>query len=370
MVSGHERAPAPSLSTGPGSERGCSPRETRVEMDWDPAIAVAGLLVGVVVGLTGMGGGALMTPILVFFFGVSPLAAVSSDVVASLFMKPIGGVVHLRRGTVHLGLVKWLCVGSVPGAFLGVMLLRLLGEDGDLQGTLLIALGAVLVLASLAMAAKAYLRLLQRERSRARGQSEAPERHITTIPVKRVATVLVGAVGGLIVGMTSVGAGSLMIVSLLLLYPSIRAGQLVGTDLVQAVPLVASASLGHLLFGDFSLALTGSVLVGAIPGVWLGARVSSRSPGSLVRRALALVLLASGAKLLGAETSMVLVIVATALVGGIAAWGAVRVRHGEAPMAWQQRRRRRAALASSATPGRGDPGPDADFPATSFRSPL
>jgi uncharacterized protein len=182
--------------------------------------------------------------------------------------------------------------------------------------------------------------------------------------------VLVGAVGGLIVGMTSVGAGSLMIVSLLLLYPSIRAGQLVGTDLVQAVPLVASASLGHLLFGDFSLALTGSVLVGAIPGVWLGARVSSRSPGSLVRRALALVLLASGAKLLGAETSMVLVIVATALVGGIAAWGAVRVRHGEAPMAWQQRRRRRAALASSATPGRGDPGPDADFPATSLRSPL
>ena len=95
---------------------------------WDPAIAVAGLLVGVVVGLTGMGGGALMTPVLVFFFGVPPLAAVSSDVVASFFMKPIGGVVHLRRGTVHLGLVKWLCLGSVPGAFAGVLLLRLLGR--------------------------------------------------------------------------------------------------------------------------------------------------------------------------------------------------------------------------------------------------
>ena len=327
-------------------------------MDWDPAIAVAGLLVGIVVGLTGMGGGALMTPILVFFFGVSPLAAVSSDVVASLFMKPIGGVVHLRRGTVHLGLVKWLCIGSVPGAFLGVLLLRFLGEGGDLQEILLTALGVVLVLASLAMSMKAYLRLLARERRRARGRTAAPERALKTVRVNRPATVLVGACGGLIVGMTSVGAGSLMIVSLLLLYPSIRAGQLVGTDLVQAVPLVASASLGHLLFGDFGLALTASVLVGAIPGVWLGARVSSHSPGSLVRRALILILLASGAKLLGASTGLVLVIVAGALIGGIAGWAGVRVRHGEPAFAWQQRRRRRAAAAalSAGQPSGAPPG--------------
>ena len=319
-------------------------------MDWDPAIAVAGLLVGVVVGLTGMGGGALMTPILVFFFGVSPLAAVSSDVVASLFMKPIGGVVHLRRGTVHLGLVKWLCVGSVPGAFAGVLLLRFIGGGGNLQDILLTALGGVLVLASLAMAAKAYLRLRERERRRARGRSDAPERPLTTIPVKRLATVLVGAGGGLVVGMTSVGAGSLMIVSLLLLYPSIRAGQLVGTDLVQAVPLVAAASLGHVMFGDFGLALTASVLVGAIPGVWLGARVSSRSPGSLVRRALTVILLASGVKLLGASTLVVLLTVAAALVGGLAAWTWVRVRHGEAPLARQERRRRQAAREAGPTP--------------------
>src|SRR4051795_41516 len=125
---------------------------------WNPAIAVAGLLVGVVVGLTGMGGGALMTPVLVFFFGVQPLAAVSSDVVASFFMKPIGGIVHLRKGTVHLGLVRWLCLGSVPGAFAGVLLLRLLGSGGHLQDLLLLGLGGVLVLASLAMAAKSYLR--------------------------------------------------------------------------------------------------------------------------------------------------------------------------------------------------------------------
>lgn len=136
---------------------------------WDPSIAAAGLLVGIVVGLTGMGGGALMTPILVFFFGVPPLTAVSSDVVASLFMKPIGGLVHLRRGTVHLGLVTWLCVGSVPGAFAGVLLLRWLGGENRVQEFLLVALGAVLVLASLAMTAKSYLQLRERERRRAAG---------------------------------------------------------------------------------------------------------------------------------------------------------------------------------------------------------
>src|SRR4051794_2565537 len=138
---------------------------------WDPAIAVAGLLVGVVVGLTGMGGGALMTPVLVVFFGVQPLAAVSSDVVASFFMKPVGGLVHLRRGTVHLGLVTWLCLGSVPGAFCGVLLLRLFGAGEQLQATLLILLGGFLLVASLAMTVKAYLGLLARERRRAAGES-------------------------------------------------------------------------------------------------------------------------------------------------------------------------------------------------------
>jgi uncharacterized protein len=323
-------------------------------MDWDPAIAVAGLLVGVVVGLTGMGGGALMTPILVFFFGVAPLAAVSSDVVASFFMKPIGGVVHLRRGTVHLGLVKWLCLGSVPGAFAGVLLIRQLGSGERLQSILLTALGTVLVLASVAMATKSYLRLLARERRRAQGFRPAPEGALKSVPVRRLGTVLVGVGGGLVVGMTSVGAGSLMIVSLLLLYPSIKAGQLVGTDLVQAVPLVASASLGHILFGDFTLGLTGTVLVGAIPGVWLGARVSSHSPGGLVRRALAIVLLASGAKLLGASTGLVLVLVVAALVGGVATWAWVRVRHGEAPLASQQRRRRTRPASSPGVTPAGD----------------
>jgi uncharacterized membrane protein YfcA len=306
-------------------------------MDWfDPAIGVAGLLVGTVVGLTGMGGGALMTPILVFFFGVSPLAAVSSDVVASLFMKPVGGFVHLRRGTVHLGLVGRLCMGSVPAAFCGVLLLRLIDDRDRLQDILVVGLGIVLVLAASAMTGKAYLTLLTRERDR---RGSGPVVRLDALTVRPLATVIVGAVAGLIVGMTSVGAGSILIVCLLLLYPRIRTSQLVGTDLVQAVPLVASASLGHLLFGDFSLGLTASILVGAIPGVWVGARVSSRSPGSLVRRALVVVMLASGAKLLGAPTAVVFAIVVSAVVVGAGVWALVRVRHGEAPFVWQQRRR-------------------------------
>ncbi len=295
---------------------------------WDPAIAAAGLLVGVVVGLTGMGAGALMTPVLVFFFGVAPLAAVSSDVVASFFMKPVGGLVHLRRGTVHLGLVRWLCLGSVPGGFCGVLLLRLIGDGAGVQDVILIALGAVLVLASLGMTARAYLGLLARERARTNsgGDTAAP---LSTIRPRPLPTALVGAGAGLVVGMTSVGAGSLMIVCLLLLYPALQARQLVGTDLVQAVPLVASASLGHLLFGDFTLVLTVSILIGAIPGVWLGARISSRPTGSLVRRTLPVILLASGLKLLGAPTAAVLVICAAAAAGGTAFWAWLRVRHGE-----------------------------------------
>jgi uncharacterized protein len=296
--------------------------------------------VGVVVGLTGMGGGALMTPVLIMFFGVPPLAAVSSDVVASFFMKPIGGLVHLRRGTVHLGLVRWLCVGSVPGAFCGVLVLRALGSGERVAEVLLVVMGAVLVVASVGMVAKAYLHLLHRQRARRAGRQAEPEQPIATVSVRPAITALIGAGGGIVVGMTSVGAGSLMIVALLLLYPSLKAGQLVGTDLVQAVPLVAAASVGHVLFGDFALGLTGSVLVGAVPGVWLGARLSSRSRGGLVRRALAVVLLASGLKLLGAPTGAVLVTVGAAVVGGSLAWAWFRTRLGEPPRNWQRRLRR------------------------------
>jgi uncharacterized membrane protein YfcA len=267
-------------------------------------VAAAGLLVGFTVGLTGMGGGALMTPIMVLVFGVQPLAAVSSDLVASFVMKPVGSLVHLRRGTVHRSLVTWLMIGSVPSAFLGVLLLRSFGEGPVVQQRIRSALAAALLLAVVTIVAKACLGLRRSVRERRAGVYGAvPPVGLSEVPVRRAPTLLVGVVGGLVVGMTSVGSGSLIIVALLLMYPRLRASQLVGTDLVQAVPLVGSAALGHVLFGDFQLGLTGSVLVGSLPGVYLGARVSAAAPGRLVRRALMIVLFASGLKLADVSTA-------------------------------------------------------------------
>ncbi len=279
-----------------------------------PTIAIAGLIVGFVVGLTGMGGGALMTPVMIILFKIEPLAAVSSDLVASMIMKPVGGAVHLRKGTVNRDLVRWLVIGSVPSAFCGVLLLRALGDAEKVQTVVRTSLGVALLAAAGGMVAKALLDLAKFRQARAAGLTDVDGSG--AFEVRRWQTVLIGVLGGLVVGMTSVGSGSLMIVALLLLYPRLRANQLVGTDLVQAVPLVASASLGHLLFGDFQLGLTASLLIGALPGVYLGARVSSSAPGGIVRRALVVVLLASGLKLLEASTlTLVLVLLAVAVVG-------------------------------------------------------
>ena len=262
-------------------------------MDVDFPLAVAGLFVGFVVGLTGMGGGALMTPMLVLVFNVQPLAAVSSDLVASFVMKPVGGGVHLRRGTVNLRLAAWLCVGSIPAAFVGVLLLRVLGDDVD--DTLKVFLGAALLVAATAMVVKG---VLQRNRL---GDRDAVD-HIVVRPLP---TVAIGLVGGLVVGMTSVGSGSLMVVLLLVLYPRLTAGSLVGTDLVQAVPLVGAAALGHLFLGDFRLDVAGWLLVGALPGVYLGARLSASAPDHLIRPVLITVLGVSALKLLEVPNGIV-----------------------------------------------------------------
>jgi uncharacterized membrane protein YfcA len=258
----------------------------------DLRLSLAGLLGGFTVGLTGMGGGALMTPMLVLIFHVDPLAAVSTDVVASLVMKPIGGSVHLRRGSVHTGIVRWLALGSVPSAFVGVLILRSLGEGRDLSDRLESLLGVTLLVAAAAMT----IRILLQARS---GQQLLA---MEDIAVRPLPTLAVGILGGLVVGLTSVGSGSLMIVFLLGLYPRLKASVLVGTDLVQAIPLVASAAAGHLLFGDFKLGLTGWLLIGCLPGVYVGARLSSRAPDHLIRPLLVTVLVASALKLLEAPT--------------------------------------------------------------------
>jgi uncharacterized membrane protein YfcA len=278
-------------------------------MHIDPSIALAGLLVGFTVGLTGMGGGALMTPILVLFFKIDPLTAVSSDLVASFVMKPVGATVHLRRGTVNLRLVRWLVIGSVPSAFLGVLILKSLGSGDALQADLKKLLGAALLMAAGTIIAKTVVQ------SR---RATAPDGDASTIRIRPLPTVLIGITGGLVVGMTSVGSGSLMIVLLLLLYPSLKASQLVGTDLVQAIPLVGAASLGHLLYGDFQLGLTTSLLIGALPAVYVGARCSARAPDHIIRPVLVAVLGASALKLLGVSTGWVGIALAFGAVGAVA----------------------------------------------------
>lgn len=294
-------------------------------MHW--TLALGSLAVGVVVGLTGMGGGALMTPMLVLFFGVSPLAAVSSDLVASAVMKPVGSIVHLRNGTVRTDLVRWLCVGSVPAAFAGVLIARALGHGGHIEDLIQKALGVALIVAATGLFVRAYLRLAERARHRD-GRREADPAGPPRMPVRPLPTVLIGAVGGLVVGMTSVGSGSLIIIALMGLYPTLRASELVGTDLVQAVPLVASAALGHILFGDFRLGLTASLLVGAVPGAYVGAQLSSRLPGALIRRALAFVLLASALKLLGAGNGVTGAVLCGLLLLAPPTWMLLRRRHG------------------------------------------
>ena len=235
-------------------------------MDFNAGLVVAGLIVGFVVGLTGMGGGALMTPILIFFFGIDPLKAVGSDLVVSLFMKPVGASVHMRRGTVNYGLVKWLCLGSVPGAFLGVFIIDSLGNSEEVENTVKTLLGVALLVSVVTMAIKATISLRQHYRDKAAGIDD-PHSSVKDITIRPLPTVAIGLMGGVIVGMTSVGSGSLIIVGLLLLYPLLRASDLVGTDLVQAVPLVAAAALGHVLVGNFDAPVAASLLIGAIPGV-------------------------------------------------------------------------------------------------------
>ncbi len=290
-------------------------------MHLDLYVALAGLIVGFTVGMTGTGGGALMTPVLVLLFKVQPFAAVSSDIVASLFMRPVGAAVHIRHRTVQWKLVTWLVVGSVPAAFAGVFILRALGDTQQLQDRLKLILGAVLLVAAAGMTLRLYMSTVERRRRQQAallGTATSPR----PLVVRPVGLVAVGIVGGLIVGMTSVGSGSLIIICLSFMYPMLRGSQLVGTDLVQAVPLVASAALAQILFGQFELGLTTSILIGSLPGVYIGARVSSRAPDGLIRGAIVFVLVASALRLLGVPTETLGWVMLGGLVVAFPLWGA------------------------------------------------
>ena len=279
-------------------------------------LALSGLLGGFAVGVAGMGGGALMTPALVLLFGIDPRVAIASDLVNSLAMKPVGGAVHALHGSVNWALVRLLVAPGVPAAFFGAWLLNQVGSTGAGQHGLRALLGWALMVACASLVARASLSARLRRRGRA-AANPAPWR------MKPWPTVLVGLLGGFMVGMTSVGSGSLVIVLLMLIYPRLSSNVQVGTNLVQAVPLVSAAALGQALFGHVDLTVAGSLILGSVPGAFLGARVSSRTPDAIVRPALVALLTASGLALLITNyTGLAWAIAITAVVG-LPLWGAV-----------------------------------------------
>lgn len=283
-------------------------------------LGIAGIIGGFAVGLTGMGGGAIMTPALVLLFRIDPRVAVASDLVNSLVMKPIGGGVHMKHGTIQWKLVRWLVVGSVPSAFFGAWLLNSLGDSDQVKANIKHLLGYALLVASVSIVAKAVL--TGRSKIKLDAAGEVPNE--TPHTFKPIPTLLIGVVGGVIVGMTSVGSGSLMIVLLMLLYPRLNAKALVGTDLMQAIPLVASATLGQLVFGHVNFGLAGALIVGSVPGVYIGARFSAKAKDGIVRPVLVFILLASALGLLleNDRKTLGLLLLALPLLA-LPLWGAV-----------------------------------------------
>ena len=280
-------------------------------MHIDPYIVLGGAVVGLLVGMTGAGGGALMTPMLILLFGVTPSAAISSDLVAAVVMRPIGAAVHYRAGTVNMRLVRLMVLGSVPAAFLGAYLLHLIGDAKTAEKHIEIALGAALLIGAGAMVLRFAL-------DRRGGASRVMVVH-EVVP-RPLPTVAIGVLGGLIVGMTSVGSGSLMIVMLLFLYPLIGANQLVGTDLTQAVPLTIAAALGALIFGHVEFGVTGSLILGSVPAVFVGSLLSSRVADRYIRPVIAFVIFASGLKYVGVGTTALGWILCATLFAGATFW--------------------------------------------------
>lgn len=258
-------------------------------MDW--AYTFSGLLVGVLVGMTGVGGGALMTPLLVLVFGVSPAVAVGTDLWFAALTKTVGGLMHQQRGGVDWQVLRRLSLGSLPMALLALAWLNMSGGDRLREGGLLTALGIVLILTALAIVFRRSTRTWGAEI-----YNRSPERFNRVQPLL---TVAAGGLLGLLVTLTSVGAGALGVVMLVYLYPlRLDPVRVVGTDIVHAIPLTLTAGLGHLWMGNVDGALLFALLLGSLPGVVIGSLLASRVPETLLRWAIAVILAFVGVKLL------------------------------------------------------------------------
>ncbi|MFT4084966.1 MAG: sulfite exporter TauE/SafE family protein [Nocardioides sp.] len=273
--------------------------------------------IGIVVGLTGMGGGALMTPALIFL-GINPTAAVANDLVAASVNKSVGAAVHWRHGSPNIQLALYLILGSVPFAFVGGFIVHDLGSDAE--DFLTYAIGGALLLAAASYTLRMYLQLRL-----VTGGNEAPSGEVVLRPV---ITLAVGALGGLLVGITSVGSGSLIMVALLLLYPTLSAVKLVGTDLVQAVPLVLSAAVSHWINTGVDWAILIPLIIGGSPGTFIGARMARWISQSVIRRGIVIVLTLTGLKMLGVSPTWVGIVGAGMLLLGPLLWGFVRQTRG------------------------------------------
>ena len=256
------------------------------------AILAAGFLVGVVVGLTGMGGGALMTPALIFLGVGEAATVVTADLTAAAVYKTGGAVVHHSEGSPNLKLAKWLIIGSVPMALLGPYLVSAVTDSPDeLDHLLKLCIGFALLLAASTYALRLYVGLRMEVAGTGKSAPENPH-------IRPIATLLVGALGGLLVGITSVGSGSVIMIALLMLYPGLSAVRLVGTDLVQAVPLVLAAAISNIALHGLDWGILVPLLIGSVPGTILGAKIAPRVPQSFIRRGIVVVLTMSGVALL------------------------------------------------------------------------
>jgi uncharacterized protein len=255
----------------------------------DFALVAFGLGVGILVGMTGIGGGSLMTPMLILVFGVTPVTAIGTDLAYAAVTKTVGGYKHLRQKTVDIRLSSWMAIGSVPAAIGGVYVLTLLEDwlGHDFEDAVIAILAGALLLTGAATLVRAFLK---RMHERERETIEMERRH-------KVAAVVLGLCVGFVLGVTSAGSGALIAVGLILLF-RLAPQRVVGTDVFHAAILLWAAGLAHVTAGNVDFGLAGTILLGSVPGVWLGSHWSVRVEPAVLRTTLAVVLIGAGLALL------------------------------------------------------------------------
>jgi uncharacterized protein len=280
----------------------------------DPAIIVFGFGVGFLVGLTGMGGGSLMTPLLILVFGIKPVTAIGTDIFYAAITKMVGAWRHFKLGTVKLDLVFWMALGSVPAAVAGVWVIELLQNTygDDLDKDVFAILAASLLVVGVATLVRGFFLM---DKIQERDDFEMKRRH-------KVAAVAVGGTTGFIIGISSAGSGTLIGVMLIALY-RLSPRRVVGTDVFHAAILLSAAGVAHMIGGNVDYGLAANILVGSIPGIWIGSHMSVRWPQGVLRTLLGVVLVGAGVTIMNkANAALVpyaLVVAAVMIVGLFAA---------------------------------------------------